>query len=59
VEPVFIKEVKNSVGVTIYKQTPWKYKVIDESTAYVMSDMLHSMFMAMPIRLKPLLTAGS
>nr|HRC95819.1 penicillin-binding protein [Coprothermobacter proteolyticus] len=27
------------------KQTPWKYKVIDESTAYVMSDMLHSMFM--------------
>jgi len=45
VEPVFIKEVKNSVGVTIYKQTPWKYKVIDESTAYVMSDMLHSMFM--------------
>jgi len=45
VEPVFIKEVKNSVGVTIYKQSPWKYRVIDESTAYVMSDMLYSMFM--------------
>lgn len=45
VEPVFISRVVNNLGITIYQQTPWKYRVIDETTAYVMSDMLHSMFM--------------
>jgi penicillin-binding protein 1A len=45
VEPVFIRQVKNSAGVVIYQQSPWKYRVLDESSAYVMSDMLHSMFM--------------
>ncbi|WP_018963458.1 transglycosylase domain-containing protein [Coprothermobacter platensis] len=45
VEPVVIREIKNSGGVTIYQESPWKYRVLDESSAYVMSDMLHSMFM--------------